>query len=100
MVIVGGPDAICASVKDCAGSHCHEERIAARDRAALAEISALTGRRLTVGSRLMPHDVFTALHRTAFRDGTIRSACAECQWKELCDQIADHGFRKTLLDTH
>ncbi|WP_375566274.1 DUF1284 domain-containing protein [Oceaniradius stylonematis] len=98
MVIVGGPDAICASVKDCAGSHCHEERIVARDRAALAAISALTGRMLTVGSRIMPHDVFTARHRAAFRDGTIRAACADCRWSDLCDRIAADGFQTTLLD--
>lgn len=98
MVIVAGPDAICASVKDCADSHCHEERIVARDRAALAEISALTGRTLEIGSRLKPHDLFTARHRTAFADGTIRTACADCQWSDLCDIIAADGFRATLLD--
>ncbi|MBO6640165.1 MAG: DUF1284 domain-containing protein [Roseitalea sp.] len=99
MVIVAGPDAICASVKDCAGSHCHEERIVARDRAALAEISALTGRVLDVGSRLMPHDLFNARHRKAFDDGTIRAACTDCQWADLCDRIAEDGFHAALLDT-
>lgn len=96
MQIVDQPDEICRSVKDCEGSHCYEPRIDLRDQLALADISAVLRRNLKVGDEIAPADLLTAKVRAAFRRNEIRKGCFDCQWRDLCDQIAADGFQTTL----
>ncbi|MEW7009158.1 MULTISPECIES: DUF1284 domain-containing protein [unclassified Lentilitoribacter] len=95
--IVSGPDEICASVKDCVGSHCFEDRIINRDSLALRDISALLGVKLEVGSKLIPNDLFHNQYRKAYQLQSVRSACFDCQWSEVCDAVVADGFNKTHL---
>lgn len=95
--IVNGPDDLCRSVKDLAGSHCHEARITERDALALQDISRLLGRQLTSGDVLDSRQLYTDALKTGFRNHTLRSACFNCQWSSLCDSIAQEDFEGSVL---
>lgn len=95
--IVSGPDEICVSVKECAGSHCYEDRIAERDRLALLDISVSLGITLDVGSVIKPRDLFHERFRHAYKEREVRSACFDCQWTDVCDTVVRNKFAKAQL---
>jgi uncharacterized protein len=101
--IVAGPDAICAPLlsgpstePDC---HCLRPSVTLRDQHAVQDIQTF------LHLLLAPGDQFFLSHRDldrlreAFAAGTIRQACAGCQWQPLCDGIAAGGFADTILLT-
>lgn len=95
-VLVEGPDDICAPMLD-QGHHCREPRIARRDALALEAVAAALGQALAPGDTI-PFDAPTiARLRKDFAAGTIRAACAACQWDGLCSGIAAGGFARTRL---
>jgi hypothetical protein len=52
---------------------------------------------LQIGSTLhMDHTRYTLLRRL-FADGTLREACINCPWHELCTSIAEDGFKEVRL---
>jgi hypothetical protein len=101
--IVAGPDDICAPLLAECGApaatdgHCHRASVLERDRLATESLAALLSRPLTPGTHLHLTPADLDQLRAAFAAGTIRSACAGCQWKPLCDAIAADGFTATLL---
>lgn len=97
IVIVDGPDDICAPRHDDPAAHCLETRIAETDGTAAASIAALLGAPIAAGSHLQLDAVLLAKLRQAFAKGTIRSACSDCQWSTLCDRIVASGFDTTRL---
>lgn len=111
IVMVEGPDDICAGWldeprkgdqerADEAGAsggddrqpHCHEPRIAERDRRAAADIGALLSHVVDADARLRLDGDLIARLRAAFQNGTIRSGCAACEWKSFCDQLSESDF--------
>nr|WP_196242346.1 DUF1284 domain-containing protein [Azospirillum oleiclasticum] len=96
--LVTGPDDICAPLLDDPGAHCRLDRIRDRDEAAALAVGALLGRAIPPGERLVPTPVLVARLRAAFRDGTIRAACAGCEWSELCTAVAAADFAGARLD--
>lgn len=95
-VLVEGPDDICAPMLE-GGHHCLKPRITARDAQALADLARIFGRPLGAGEPVPLDGVALARMRRAFADGTIRQACARCQWSELCTDIAATGFAEARL---
>ncbi|MCZ8186839.1 MAG: DUF1284 domain-containing protein [Beijerinckiaceae bacterium] len=95
--IVEGPDAICASRLGEPGCHCHDERLAWRDRQAAADLAPFLGQALPAGAELPGLVDRLAALRAAFAGGTLRTACSGCAWRDLCDQVASAGFAGTRL---
>jgi len=92
ILVVAGPDDVCAPVETLAGHHCHEANIVDRDRAAAASVAELLGLPAGDGARLTLNAERLAALRSAFQARTIRAACADCEWSALCDGIADSGY--------
>jgi uncharacterized protein len=95
--IVAGPDDICAPLLAEADCHCHRSSVIDRDRLATEAIGSLLGRAIAPGTELLLSCADLDLLRGAFAAGTIREACTGCQWKPLCDGIAESRFADTLL---
>lgn len=107
--ITRGPDDICrprlenGSGHETGGApsrphHCHDERIQARDDAALADLRRFLSRpALDYGDeiRLTP-ELISAL-RTGFQRNQIRTACLGCEWKEFCDTLSGENFIDCLI---
>lgn len=99
ILLVDGPDSVCAPALLLPDSHCRNESVTTRDAAAAAAVSALLGIDLGTGSRFSLHDDRVSAMRAAFAAGTSRAACADCQWQALCDTVAGSGFRGARLRT-
>lgn len=97
ILIVAGPDDVCKPIMDCDQSHCREARILRRDELALEDLASHLNEPISIGSKIKPDQFFGAKFRSAFRQRTIRRACFDCQWAEICDQIADADYASTLL---
>lgn len=98
VLLVEGPDDICAAhVVECADPHCLRPRASGRDAAALLSVGPLFGRTLAPGDTLDYSPTELDRLRQAFRDGTIRTACAGCEWTDLCTGIAGEGFSDVRL---
>lgn len=92
IAIVAGSDDICEALLCEAAPHCLEENPAGRDRQAAGDIAALLGLPIHPGASLsLSHDRL-ALMREAFSAGEIRSACAGCEWYDLCSSIASRDY--------
>lgn len=98
--IVDGPDQACRTVLDDPAAphkHCVLARIKARDRLALTAASAVLGRPLAPGSKLVLTQAMLAALRGAFADGRLRPACKRCQWRDVCTAEARAGFSRSVL---
>lgn len=95
--IVEGPDAICAPRLGEAGCHCHEARIAWRDRQAAADLADCLDCDLKPGTEIPGLLHHLPALRAAFAEGTLRKACSGCAWHDLCDHVAAAGFAGTRL---
>ncbi|MGI3903147.1 MAG: DUF1284 domain-containing protein [Janthinobacterium lividum] len=92
LLVVDGPDDICATIVDTVGSHCRGTSASTRDRLAAERVGALLGRSVASGAVLeLGREQLGAL-RHAFANGQLRSACVGCEWERLCDSIAERGF--------
>lgn len=90
--LVDGPDEICAPMLGEADCHCDNASVLTRDAQAMAAVGALLGQPLAAGHRMRLDAARLAPLRAGFSAGTIRAACAGCQWTGLCTQIAASGF--------
>ncbi|MFB2552843.1 DUF1284 domain-containing protein [Ensifer soli] len=97
VLIVDGPDDICAPLLSDADAHCHGAGVLGRDRQAARDTGRILRRAIRPGTRLvLPPDRVGRL-RAAFAGGASRAACAGCEWSGLCDAIAAGGFRGARL---
>lgn len=95
--LVDGPDDICAPLLSGAAAHCHNESVVARDEAAAEAVGRLLGVKVGKGTRIRPDAALLKRLRRNFALGTIRKACGECEWSELCNDIAERGFTDVLV---
>ncbi|MDX8438093.1 DUF1284 domain-containing protein [Mesorhizobium australafricanum] len=93
ILIVSGPDDICAPQVDESEPHCLGESAAGRDAVAARDVADLLGRPLLAGARLELDASILARMREAFSSGLTRNACPGCEWFELCSTVAAGGFR-------
>lgn len=97
--LVAGPDDICAPLLGGPDPHCHRASVVQRDRAAMKDLDEVLGIDASTGAHLvLDHDLVGRL-RAAFATDNIRSACAGCQWVDLCGSIAASGFDGAVLVT-
>ncbi|MGT2467926.1 DUF1284 domain-containing protein [Mesorhizobium atlanticum] len=97
ILIVSGPDDVCAPLLNEGEPHCLGESAARRDEAAAQDVADLLGRPLVAGARLELDPSTLARMREAFSSGFTRKACPGCEWFELCGAVAADGFRETRL---
>ncbi|RTM07654.1 MAG: DUF1284 domain-containing protein [Hyphomicrobiales bacterium] len=97
VVIVSGPDDICAPLLDGPEPHCLGESAAGRDDVAARDVASFLGRPLPPGARLELDAPTLARMRKAFSSGVTRKACPGCEWFELCGNVAAGGFHGTRL---
>lgn len=92
ILLVDGPDDVCAPLLLEADPHCHEASVIERDRLALAASGKLLARPLAAGARVDLDAAILANLRRAFKGGDSRDACLSCEWHDLCSEIAGNGF--------
>lgn len=97
VLIVSGPDDICAPMLDEPEPHCLRESAAERDGLAARDVGLLLGRPVQPGDRLMLDADHLVLMRKAFSSGRTRQACSGCEWSDLCSTVAAGGFHDTRL---
>ncbi len=95
--IVEGPDEICAPLHDDPEAHCRCESVSGRDRAAAKEVGELLALTVQSGTRFVLSDARIRTLRHAFARGHARSACAQCEWSDLCGSVAASGFTDAFL---
>ncbi|MBE7184636.1 MAG: DUF1284 domain-containing protein [Methylobacterium mesophilicum] len=97
MLIVEGPDDICAPLLDEPEAHCRRDSVTERDRTSARDVGALLGLEIEVGTRFSLDPALVRRMRQAFASGETRGACTGCEWKSLCDGIAGAGFRDVRI---
>ncbi|MCK7611539.1 DUF1284 domain-containing protein [Roseibium sediminicola] len=91
--LIDGPDEICQPMLSEAGCHCHNDSVRQRDAQAAEAIGAALGKLLASGGALrLDRDSVMRL-RQAFTSGEIQTACAGCEWQDMCSRIAKNKFR-------
>jgi len=97
ILVVEGPDDICAPMLGEAASHCLCETVTERDLRAREAVEALLGMPAGPGASIRPDAEFLATMREAFSAGAIRNGCVRCEWSPLCTGIAASGFDGVLI---
>ncbi|MEK1930729.1 MAG: DUF1284 domain-containing protein [Pararhizobium sp.] len=97
ILVVDGPDDICAPMLGEADNHCLCDTVTERDRSASAAVEDLLGIPAGPGQSIFPDADFLRRMREAFEKGTIRAACQRCEWSPLCTGIAASGFDGVLV---
>jgi hypothetical protein len=97
IVIVAGPDDICAPLLDGAEPHCHKESVRERDRLAARDVGALLTRPIEIGQPFALESALLRQMREAFAVGRTRNACTGCEWHDLCTSIAASGYEGAAL---
>ena len=96
--VVAGPDDICSgNGGKAAGGHCRTLRLRGRDARAVHDLRRVGLAPAHPGALLRINGARIARARRAFASGAIRSACAGCAWKALCDRLAEQRFAGCLL---
>lgn len=95
--LVGGPDDICAPLLGDVDAHCHRESVIARDAAARRAVAEEFAVSLEAGRLMVLTAPMLARLRQQFAAGTLRRACAGCEWRGLCDRVAAEGYPDARL---
>ncbi len=88
ILLIDGPDDICAPLLCGGDCHCYEASVKKRDMLALKAVGELLDRVLIPSSPFALDSERLAKMRSAFAAGTLRAACEQCEWFELCTRIA------------
>lgn len=97
ILIVDGPDDICAPLLADADAHCRRESVIERDRKAADDVGRLVKATIRAGLTLQITGERLGVLRAAFGRGHTRAACSGCEWNELCSAIASSGFVGTRV---
>ena len=97
VVIVAGPDDICAPLLGEPEPHCLSQSAVERDRLAARDVGTLLGRPIQPEDRFVLDASSLAGMRKAFSAGLTRQACSGCEWSGLCDTVSASGFSGTRL---
>ncbi|UVK44293.1 DUF1284 domain-containing protein [Mesorhizobium sp. AR07] len=97
ILLVSGPDDVCAPLLDEPEPHCLRDSAAERDRFAAQDVADLLARPIRAGARLDLDAAILARMRQAFSAGLVRRACAGCEWHGLCSMVAAGFYRDTRV---
>ncbi|MGO4440226.1 DUF1284 domain-containing protein [Rhizobium sp. RAF56] len=98
ILVVAGPDDICAPLLEGESPHCLGAGAEARDIAASGAIGRILGHEIAPGVTVSPDAGLLATLRQKFASGEVREACRGCEWENLCSRIADGGYDGILVD--
>jgi hypothetical protein len=100
-LVVEGPDDICAPrlCDPCDTScHCLDDRHETIDLLALADLRKIeTLEKIEFDQEVDLSTKLISTLRHHFKEGKIRSACTQCEWVDLCSEIAKNNFEDTKL---
>jgi hypothetical protein len=88
ILIVTGPDDVCAPLLTEANPHCHRASVSERDALSARDVGDLLGRPIGPGDALTLDTAMLAQMRVAFAAGQTRQACKSCEWFKLCSDVA------------
>ncbi|MBY5933298.1 DUF1284 domain-containing protein [Tateyamaria omphalii] len=97
VLIVEGPDDICAPLLEGGDGHCLTDRVRWRDRIAQAEVASALESEVVAGEKMTLGAAQLAQLRASYAAEQVRGACVGCQWKQLCASVAANGYRDTRL---
>lgn len=99
--IIGGPDDVCAPRlcdPDDTACHCHDADILETDRLALRDLEKIPQiGKIDIGSKVRLTQELINTLRTCFKNDLIRTACRNCEWFDLCSDIAGTDFSEGKL---
>ncbi|WP_027055727.1 DUF1284 domain-containing protein [Mesorhizobium erdmanii] len=99
ILLVSGPDDVCAPLLDEPELHCLNDSVIERDRLAARDVGVLLARPIRAGARLSLDAATLASLRAAFSAGVTREACQGCEWASLCTIVAAGGYRDVRVPT-
>jgi hypothetical protein len=97
LLIVAGPDDICAPLLSDAEPHCHRDSVIERDRLALRDLGELLETPPAVGEQVVLGPELLRQMREAFASGRTRAACSGCEWHSLCTAISAADYAGTAV---
>lgn len=97
VLLVSGPDDVCAPLLGEADAHCFNASVTERDRLAARDVAALLGEAVEDEALLTLDAARLKQMREAFAAHTIRGACPGCEWHDLCTGIAAQAFAGTRI---
>ncbi|MDN2567312.1 DUF1284 domain-containing protein [Aquibium sp. A9E412] len=97
ILIVAGPDDICAPLLDDREPHCWQASVTERDVLAARDLGRLLAMPIRTGTQLSLERHGLRRMRAAFAEGSLRQACAGCEWSTLCTSIASDAFRGVAI---
>ncbi|WP_026479646.1 DUF1284 domain-containing protein [Ahrensia sp. 13_GOM-1096m] len=98
IIIVAGPDDICAPLLDDTDAHCWRDSVVLRDKAAATALTAELGTPVEVGATISLEPSALRKMRDGFAKGTVRQACTECEWYDLCTNVAASNYENAKVD--
>ena len=99
IVVVDGPDDVCAALLCEPEPHCFRESVRSRDAQAALDVGVLLDVTVSTGTRIDLHPALLARMRKAFAEGHMRKACHGCEWFDLCSGIAAGGYGEVRIRT-
>lgn len=96
--IVEGPDDICAPLLLEREPHCWRNSVIERDKKAVLDLLKIGVTIHVGGSITLDADLLMRM-RSGFAQGTTRSACAGCEWSDLCSSIATKDYNGIKVRT-
>jgi len=97
ILLVSGPDDVCAPLLDEPEPHCLRDSAAERDRLAAQDVADLLARPIRAGARLDLDAAILTRMREAFSTGLTRNACQGCEWAGLCSTVAAGFYHDTRV---
>jgi len=97
ILIVAGPDDLCAPLLFTPDPHCLRDSVRERDRLAARDLGKLLDMDLSAECRVTVGKPELRQMREAFASGETREACQGCEWHGLCTAVARRGFRDAKL---
>ncbi|UGX86117.1 DUF1284 domain-containing protein [Phyllobacterium meliloti] len=97
ILIQEGPDDVCQPLLGDSDPHCFRDSVVERDAKAAADVGRLLGKTIQAGDVLTLDGETVARFRGAFGQGTTRTACAGCEWFDLCSTISKADYADTRL---
>lgn len=98
ILVVEGPDDVCAPLLCQSGAHCRKARVTKRDKLAARDLKIALGLSADAESTITLEPALLMGMRTAFANKQIRSACRGCEWSKLCSSIAGGGYCDTRVN--
>lgn len=97
ILIVEGPDDICAPLLSDSDPHCRRDSVTERDRLAARDLDQMMPGPVQSGAKMKFDTNLLRRMRVAFAEGRSRQACSRCEWSDLCSLIAANSYGGALV---